>query len=717
MKGYLESKTAFGGDEFVLVAYEREHVSGVESLDEIADFAKQLSQVPGISAASTQDLAATLKGTADSLRDPNSKPGELFRQMKKVAQVSALRALRDRLLRFSEHLLINSDDSVTAIILRLVPEDESPVDRKRTYREIKKLAAAHKPPAFVAGEPIQVSEMFRYVERDGRVLGIASTTLMVIAILFMFRRIRWVILPIIIVWMTLIWTKAILYLLNMQLSMVSSMLTSLLTIIGVATVVHVIVLYRDWRRDAEPEKAFCNTFFLAAEPVFWVTITTVVGFAALLSSEITPIRSFAWMMSIGTTLLLVTFPMVMPAGVLLGKQQAPTKFSKLEEKIASILDRMTMVTNRHPWPTMIITGVICVVALIGCARQKIETDFSKNFRPSSEIVQSIRFFESQLGGVGSWEVNFEAPRELTTEFIDKVRRLADDLRNVATNDGTKLTKVISMADGLDLIPPIFADDWKIKRQWLNDLQPEFEPSLYNSERQRMRIVLRAQEQQPAEHKLELISRVEQTARNIFPEARTTGLYVMLANLISSVLGDQVTSALWASLGMIACIWVAFRSFRIAMISLLPNVLPILFVCGFVGWMDIPVNIGVAMVASVSLGLTIDSGILYLTDYLRVRQAGGTHEQAIHETHGGAALAMVLASFALISGFAVLMLSEFIPLAFFGSMVSMAMVGGLLGNLVLLPVMLRWLPCDFMRKAPAGQSLAEAASPPEPQPVN
>jgi predicted RND superfamily exporter protein len=125
---------------------------------------------------------------------------------------------------------------------------------------------------------------------------------------------------------------------------------------------------------------------------------------------------------------------------------------------------------------------------------------------------------------------------------------------------------------------------------------------------------------------------------------------------------------------------------------------------------------VAMVASVSLGLTIDAGILYLTDYLRVRQAGGTHEKAIHETHGGAALAMVLASFALISGFAVLMLSEFIPLAFFGSMVSMAMIGGLLGNLVLLPVMLRWLPCDFMKKAPV-ETTAVVAAPPEPQPVN
>ncbi len=688
LQGYLESRDAFGGDEFVLVAYQKPEISTLESLKEIQAFSDELSQVEGIKKDSTQDLAGALAAATSSVLEV----------LPRFLRISARRTIRERMIEFSKHLLIGADDDVTAIILRLVPGDPAE-SRTKTYKEIRKLAAAHDPPAFVAGEPIQVSEMFRYVERDGRVLGIASSSLMIIAILIMFRRIRWVILPMVIVWMTLIWTKAILYLLDMQLSMVSSMLTSLLTVIGVATVVHVIVLYRDWRRDVGPEKAFCMTYFLAAGPVFWVTITTVVGFAALLSSEITPIRSFAWMMSIGTTLLLVTFPMVMPAGVLLGKQEGPTQFSQFEQRIARVLDRTTDFTNRHPWPTMLVTAVLCIIALIGCAKQRVETDFSKNFRASSEIVQSIQFFESKLGGVGSWEVNFKAPKELTTEFIDKVRQLTDDLRNVATADGTKLTKVVSLTDGLDLIPPIIADDWIVKRQWLNDLQPEYEPSLYNSEKELMRIVLRAQEQQPAERKLELIERVEQAAAKVFPQARTTGLYVLLANLISSVLGDQVSSAFWACVGMVACIWLAFHSFRIAMISLLPNVMPILFVVGFVGWLGIPVNIGVAMVASVSLGLTIDASILYLTDYLRVRKVGESHDKAIHETHGGAALAMVLASIALISGFAVLMVSEFIPLAFFGAMVSMAMIGGLLGNLVLLPVMLRWLPDNFMSRAP------------------
>jgi predicted RND superfamily exporter protein len=207
----------------------------------------------------------------------------------------------------------------------------------------------------------------------------------------------------------------------------------------------------------------------------------------------------------------------------------------------------------------------------------------------------------------------------------------------------------------------------------------------------MRIILRALEQRPAEDKLALIRAVESTARTTFPDAQATGPYVLLASLISSVLGDQMTSALIAAAGIVVCMWLAFRDWRIALMSLVPNVLPILLVVGGLGWSGTPINIGAAMVASVSLGLTVDASILYLTDYQRARAAGLGHLEAVQKTHSGAGLALVLASLALMSGFAVLIVSEFIPLVFFGALVSVAMAGGLLGNVVLLPLMLRWLP--------------------------
>src|SRR5690606_9645765 len=99
----------------------------------------------------------------------------------------------------------------------------------------------------VVGEPVQVHDMFEIVERDGATLGWASSAILLMIILFLFRSLRWMLLPILIVQVSLLWTRATLVLTGLSLSMVSSMLDSLVTIIGIATVMHLTILYRELR--------------------------------------------------------------------------------------------------------------------------------------------------------------------------------------------------------------------------------------------------------------------------------------------------------------------------------------------------------------------------------------------------------------------------------------------------------------------------------------
>ena len=135
---------------------------------------------------------------------------------------------------------------------------------------------------------------------------------------------------------------------------------------------------------------------------------------------------------------------------------------------------------------------------------------------------------------------------------------------------------------------------------------------------------------------------------------------------------------------------AFRSLKIGILSIIPNVLPILVLIGGMSWLDIPINIGTAMIASVSMGLTVDSTIHYLTSYLRLRREGLDHLTAAENSHGDVGLVLVLANLGLVAGFSVLILSNFVPLADFGILVSIAMVGGLVSNIFLMPVLLRWI---------------------------
>jgi hypothetical protein len=355
---------------------------------------------------------------------------------------------------------------------------------------------------------------------------------------------------------------------------------------------------------------------------------------------------------------------------------------------------MTDFARRRPLLVVLVAIALGGLSAIGLSRSKVETDFSKNFRDNSPIVRSLNFIESRLGGAGTWEVNFPAPDRLTNEYLDRVRSLADRLRSLKINGHAPLTKIVAITDGLDLLPEgMTSDDPNKDLEQITKLQPEFVSSLYNPEAGRMRIVLRSLERQSAESKNVIIEKVEKTAREQFPEAKTTGLFVLLTYLIDSLLGDQVVSFSIAGGSIFVMMFIAFRNLGLALVALLPNVLPIIALLGGMGLVGIPVNIGTAMIASVSVGLTIDSSIHYLAGYRALRDQGRTVAEALDATSRRVGVAIVFATIALSAGFSVLALSHFVPLIYFGVLVSLAMIGGLLGNLLLLPAFVPWVDRD------------------------
>ena len=688
LANYRYSKGLFGGDEFVIVAF---HHDNLFDGDNITDEAKSkiqslvhtLNAIPGVNSESTQDLAAALK-----FKYGRKRVHELLRG-----------------------ILIGPEDKTTAIILRLVPSESAPIPREQTIARIREVAAQQTPETFVAGEPVQVQDMFRYVEEDGELLWIVSLALLAVVIFTLFRNLRWVILPLIVVVATITWTEAILVLSQIKLSMVSSMMNSLVTIIGVATVTHVTIHFRELRRTQEPLPALTQTFVELSPAVFWTCCTTAIGFAALLSSEITPVKSFGVMMAMSTLLVIITTSAVLPGGILLGRRGVDPGSAPAEEHLVKVLGRVTDWVQHHPKILGISTVAVFVFSAAGFFMLRVETDFSKNFRESSPIVQSLNFVEHSLGGAGTWEVNLPAPKKLTDDYLDQIRKLTQRLRDEFQGDGDgQLTKVISLTDGLDMVPKrvlLLKLSLSGRLKALRQFQGEFESTLYNPEQGRMRLILRAKERQTSEEKLRLITDVKRVANEEIatwkaddylvqaerPDSDVTGLFVLLAYIIESLLRDQIVSFILAAIGIGGMMTIAFRSIRIGLISIIPNLFPIILVIGGMGWCGLPINIATAMIASVSMGLTVDSSIHYLSGYYRARSEGLSVFDALHRTHIGVGRAVVFANLALIAGFSVLTLSHFIPLVYFGILVSVAMIGGLLGNLVLLPLLISCVEKD------------------------
>jgi predicted RND superfamily exporter protein len=222
--------------------------------------------------------------------------------------------------------------------------------------------------------------------------------------------------------------------------------------------------------------------------------------------------------------------------------------------------------------------------------------------------------------------------------------------------------------------------------------PEFVAAIYNPNAPKgeryFRIMLRASERLDSVKKAELVAQVKATTSKSYPKAQVTGYYVLLTHLIESLLRDQWTTFAVATIGILVVMTVAFRSVPLALVALIPNVLPILWLFGGMGWLGLQINMGAAMIAAASLGMSVEGSIHYIMAYQRLRREGTPRDEALKIVQSNVGRAAVLATLALMVGFSTLSVSEFIPTVYFGALVSLSMVGGLVGNLVALPLLLR-----------------------------
>ncbi|HUG66365.1 MAG TPA: MMPL family transporter [Pirellulaceae bacterium] len=620
-----------------------------------------------------------------------------------------------------ENYTHGADGTTVAAVCMLIPESKSSISRRETIdrlHEIIRNPPGGLSPGWLAGEPVMVSDGLRYVEEDGHRLGTWSTILLSVVILLCFRSLRWVLIPLLVVQLTLLLTKATLVVSGLRLSLVSSMLAAIVTVVGIATVVHLIVRFREGRlAGLAPREALTRAGTLLTVPIFWACATDTVGFGALLVADVGPIQDFGRMMAIGSFLVLVSVALVVPALALVGRFNTIPKEAWGEARLAAGLIKLPERAARHPFLITAVMILVLGLGVTGVLRLQVETDFTKNFRHDSPIVGAYEFVEEKLGGAGVLDVLLPAPERLDWNYLQRAQRLEQRLRTevmVLDENGESipgLTKVISLSDAVIASSVMDLDKVRIRairaslvRASLSAMQeriPAFYAALYGqepgTERHYFRVMLRARERQNAEQKQSVIEQVTRITREEFPPteavagAEVTGFYVLLTNLIESIIRDQWVTFGVAAAGIFLMMTIAFRNPLYAVIAMVPNALPILLVLGVMGWLDLRVNMGAAMIAAVSMGLSVDSSIHYITSFQRARREGKTVLESLAEVQQTVGLAVVFSTLALIVGFSILCTSEFVPTIYFGVLVSLSMLGGLVGNLLLLPLLLRTLP--------------------------
>jgi len=232
----------------------------------------------------------------------------------------------------------------------------------------------------------------------------------------------------------------------------------------------------------------------------------------------------------------------------------------------------------------------------------------------------------------------------------------------------------------------------------------------------LRVMLRAHERQPAPQKRAIIEQVNRIVAEEFPAragqpaCAVTGFFVLLSQLVDRMLSDQWLTFLLAAAGIFLLLAVSFRSLLVATVALVPNALPIFVVLGLLGWAGERINMGTAMIAAVSMGLSVDSSIHYLAAFRRRLAAGQPIAAALETAHQTAGRAMIFSTLALVIGFLALTTSGFIPTVSFGALSCLTLTGGLLGNLVVLPVLLSLLGPWLGQGCRAGENTLHSSLP-------
>lgn len=703
LASFKRLKRSFGGNEIVLAVYEDAELLAADGsgIDRLRSIRKRLEAIPGVRSALSLD--------------------KLDHPLIPIHSTSNSYSIGMRNL--FEGYTHNADATIAVVVCMLIPEEATTASRRDTIdaiRETMQNLPEGLKPGMLTGEPVMLVDGYRYVEQDGQRLSIWSSILLGLTILICFRSVRWMLICVAVVQLSLLLTKMTMSLLGMRLSMVSSMLTAVVTVVGVATVVHLIVRFRDAREQGKnPIRSLAQTIHILLIPVCWACITDAAGFGALKSASVGPVGDFGVMMSISCIAVLVSVWLLVPSLSTIGQPRTITtdgNAADRPDRMRQSLHRFAQFVERRSSLLAVASLAIVIFSLCGLQFLEVETDFTRNFRSDAQIVKAYRFVEDRLGGAGVGDMLVPAPENLSWEYLRHVRQFEEKIAAESedpTSPLSGMTKALSLADAVLVLAPQLKVNSKagigsevIARTGLAGMKsriPTFYDALHAEDPEEpgtywLRVMFRAREQQDAQKKKALIARLKELAAETFPDeerkTEITGFFVLLTHLIDNIVGDQYTTFMIAIDGIGLTMLVAFRSFSLALIALVPNALPVLIVSGlmgwakWMGWYDFRINMGSAMIAAVSLGLSIDSSIHYIFAYLRAKRLGSTTGEAIQAAHGTVGLSMIFATIALIVGFSVLATSKFTPTVYFGSLVSLAMLGGLLGNLVILPILLR-----------------------------
>lgn len=648
-------------------------------------------------------------------------PARIFPlQVSSQEQLDSGRAIFEN-MPFYQGILYNPKDNSYLFALTLNKDTANSKSRTRLMNDIMKEVRAFesktKLEVHVSGLPYIRTTVANKIQKELQWFLFGSLALSAITLLLFFRTVSAMLMSLTVVIMGVIWSVGSMVLVGYKITLLTSLIPPLIVVIGVPNCIYFLNKYHTSYKDTgDKQKALVTMVGRMGIVTLFCNIAAAIGMGVFALTKSDILKEFGVVAGLNIMLLFLISLIFIPTVLSYLQAPQPKHMRYLENKMLErLLVRIEKWTFEHSKWVYIVTAIVTIISVAGIFRLKSEGFIVDDLPQQDVVYRDLRWFEKSFGGVMPLEIVVDTKkRKGLTRSLRPMEKIDSFSQYIASRPET--AKPLSLVEGIKFlrqsvydgdstyfaIPTDFdaitvmsylkgngSKDSGTQNSAFVKLLSSFKDSLDQTARISVNMKDIGSKKLPG-----LLADFQKEANRTFDTANYkvtfTGSSVTFLEGSIFIINGLRDSILWA-FGLIAlCMLYLFRSFRILLCSLIPNLIPLVVTAGVMGWVGIALKPSTVLVFSVALGIAIDVTIRFLINYKQElphynNNVKPTLVQTIHHT----GVSIIYTSLVLIAGFIIFCISEFGGTNALGWLTSLTLVTGTLTNLILLPVLI-WL---------------------------
>ncbi len=569
----------------------------------------------------------------------------------------------------------------------------------------------------LGGIPMIADDMMSYIKNDIIVFGIGVFIFIILTLWFIFRNVKWVIMPLLGCATSVIVMVGLLGLIGWKVTVISSNFIALMLILNMAMNIHVTVRFLQLKKEF-PQISKSDAVLLSSKkmmlPVLYTVLTTICAFLSLIFSGIKPIIDFGWMMTLGLIVsFLITF-LLLPS--LLNTFSSENEINIKDTEKSIITSALGSFAKRYKLLIFLITGIIIFASFFGISKLEVENSFINYFDKKTEIYKGMKKIDDDLGGTTPLNIIIKFPVKKSinekddefSEWEEEDQQDGNKAKYWFTRD--KMDKILKVHDYLDSLPEIgkvlsfgsilrVAEDLNNKElQSLEiavlyskiptEIKKEIVSPYISVEEDEARISVRIKDSLENLRRNELIKKINSDLNKKLglekEEYKLSGVLILFNNLLQSLFKSQILTLGIVMIGIISMFFVLFRNLILSLIGVVPNFIAAFFILGIIGLAGIPLDMMTITIAAITIGIAVDNSIHYIYRFKEEFEKIKNYKKTLDRCHSTVGIAILNTSITIVFGFSILVLSNFIPTIYFGIFTGIAMLLAMISVLTLLP---------------------------------